>query len=96
MAAKSRLVSELVGKLDCTSEHARAVLQAIAEIASEDLGLYDEFVLPNVVKLTVKNKPARAARMGRNPATGAPMMIEQKPATTVVKARVLKPMKDSV
>ena len=43
-----------------------------------------------MVKLVVQK---RKARMGRNPATGDPIKI---PAKTVVKARVVKQMKDAV
>jgi nucleoid DNA-binding protein len=34
--------------------------------------------------------------MGRNPATGEPMMIKAKPARTVVKALALKSLKEMV
>ena len=46
--------------------------------------------MPGIVKLVVQK---RKARMGRNPATGDPIKI---PAKTVVKARVVKQMKDAV
>ena len=49
-----------------------------------------EFTLPGMVKLVVQK---RKARMGRNPATGEAIKI---PAKTVVKARVVKQMKDAV
>ena len=43
-----------------------------------------------MVKLVVQK---RKARMGRNPATGEPIKI---PAKTVVKARIVKQLKDAV
>jgi DNA-binding protein HU-beta len=43
-----------------------------------------------MVKLVVQK---RKARLGRNPATGEPIKI---PAKTVVKARIIKQLKDSV
>lgn len=49
-----------------------------------------EVTLPGLGKLIKKN---RAARMGRNPATGATIQI---PAKTVVKFRVAKAAKDSI
>ena len=48
------------------------------------------FVLPGMVKLVVQK---RKARMGRNPATGEAIKI---PAKTVVKARIMKQLKDTV
>ncbi len=49
-----------------------------------------EFNLPGLGKLL---KKSRAARMGRNPMTGASISI---PAKTVVKFRVAKSAKDAV
>ena len=44
-----------------------------------------EFTIPDTgVKIRRVKKPARKARMGRNPATGEPMKIAAKPASTVV------------
>jgi len=40
--------------------------------------------------------PARTDRMGRNPATGEPMKIAAKKASTVVKVTALKALKDTV
>ena len=48
------------------------------------------FTLPGIGKLVLVN---RAARMGRNPATGATIQI---PAKTVVKFRVAKAAKEAV
>ena len=59
-------------------------------LAERDLMRSGEFVLPDMVKLVVQK---RKARMGRNPATGEAIKI---PAKTVVKARVVKKLKDAV
>lgn len=48
------------------------------------------------VKLTVTRKPATKARKGINPFTGEETMFKAKPARNVVKARVLKAIKDMV
>jgi len=50
----------------------------------------DGFVVPGIGKLVLVD---RAARMGRNPATGETIQI---PAKTVVKFRLAKVCKDSV
>jgi nucleoid DNA-binding protein len=56
-----------------------------------------EFTIPETgVKIRRVKKPARKARMGRNPATGEPMKIAAKPAQTVVKVTALKALKDSL
>jgi nucleoid DNA-binding protein len=53
-----------------------------------------EFVLPGLLKITTVNKPAVKARKGINPFTKEEVMFKAKPATTVVKVRALKKLKD--
>lgn len=56
-----------------------------------------EFTIPDTgVKIRRVKKPARKARMGRNPATGEAMKIAAKPASTVVRVSALKSLKDMI
>ncbi len=56
-----------------------------------------EFTIPDTgVKVRRVKKPARKSRMGRNPATGEPMKIAAKPASTVVRVSALKALKDTI
>jgi nucleoid DNA-binding protein len=56
-----------------------------------------EFQIPDTgVKIRRVKKPARKARMGRNPATGEEIKIAAKPAHTVVKVLALKALKDTI
>jgi nucleoid DNA-binding protein len=56
-----------------------------------------EFTIPDAgVKIRRVKKPARKARMGRNPATGEAMKIAAKPASTVVRVTALKALKDTI
>ncbi len=56
-----------------------------------------EFQIPDTgVKIRRVKKPARKARMGRNPATGEEIKIPAKPAHTVVKVAALKALKDTI
>ena len=56
-----------------------------------------EFTIPDTgVKIRRVRKPARKARMGRNPATGEEMKIAAKPASTVVRVSALKALKDTI
>jgi nucleoid DNA-binding protein len=52
------------------------------------------FTMPGLAKLTVVKKPATKARKGINPFTGEPTVFKAKPASRVVKVRVLKGLKD--
>jgi len=53
-----------------------------------------EFTLPGLMKITTVKKPARKARKGINPFTGAETVFKAKPASVAVKVRPLKKMKE--
>ncbi|MCD4718197.1 MAG: HU family DNA-binding protein [Desulfobacterales bacterium] len=55
-----------------------------------------QFILPGLLKIEVKRKPATKARKGTNPFTGEEMMFKAKPARDIVKIRPLKKVKDMV
>lgn len=74
-----------ISKKDATEKWEKFVETAIREVRSNG-----EYNLPGLGKLI---KKSRAARMGRNPMTGASISI---PAKTVVKFRVAKSTKDAV
>lgn len=52
------------------------------------------FVIPGLLKMVVKKKPATKARKGINPFTGEEMTFKAKPAQNVVRARPLKALKE--
>jgi nucleoid DNA-binding protein len=54
------------------------------------------FNLPGLIKIKRVEKPATKARPGKDPRTGAAIMIKAKPKRTVVKAVALKALKDMV
>ena len=53
-----------------------------------------EFTLPGLMKIRSVRRPATKKRMGRNPATGEQIEIAAKPATTQVRVRTLKRLKE--
>jgi nucleoid DNA-binding protein len=55
-----------------------------------------KFILPGLMKIEVKRKPATKARKGINPFTGEETIFRAKPARNVVKIRALKKMNDMV
>jgi len=75
-----------------------AVLDAIRDLAEHELrpGMAGELVIPDLVKLKRVVRPAKAARPGRNPATGQPMTIAAKPESVTVKATLLAPFVQAV
>jgi len=53
-----------------------------------------EFTIPGLMKVTTVRKPAVRARKGINPFTGEETTFKAKPASTAVKIRPLKKMKE--
>jgi nucleoid DNA-binding protein len=88
---KNALYQELASKSDLTKVQIGKVFDALFDLIKSQLSKSPKmFTLPGLVKLQVKKKKATKERQGRNPSTGAPMTIPAKPASTVVRARVLK------
>jgi DNA-binding protein HU-beta len=87
---KSQLMSELAAKMNISKKDAVMYVETLVNMALKHVKANGEFVIPGLGKLV---KVKRAARMGRNPATGAEIKI---PAKTVVKFRVAKAAKEAV
>ena len=85
---KSQIIAAVAEKSDISKAQAKEALEALAALADE--GAADGFTIPGIGKLV---KVDRAARMGRNPATGETIQI---PAKTVLKFRIAKAAKDAV
>lgn len=86
--SKSQVAASIAEKTGLTKKQAVEVLEQIAQLAYKNAK--NSFTLPGLGKLVLVN---RAARMGRNPATGEAISI---PAKRVVKFRVAKACKDAV
>ncbi|MFH1225989.1 MAG: HU family DNA-binding protein [bacterium] len=87
---KSQLLDELATKTEVSKKQAGLMLDALTNLAYSEVKSNGEFTLPGLGKLVKKH---RAARMGRNPATGETIKIGAK---TVVKFRVSKSAKDAI
>lgn len=86
---KKELVEAIVSDTNLAKKDVTAVIESMVEIVKKTVKS-EPVEIPTLVKIEKKD---RKARKGRNPATGEEIMI---PAKTVVKARVLKKLKDSV
>ena len=87
--SKSQIMSTLAEKSGHSRKDVSALLEAMVSLAYSEAKKAGEFTVPGLGKLVKKQ---RAARMGRNPATGETIKI---PAKTVVKFRVAKAAKDA-
>ncbi len=87
---KSALLSLLADKSGLSKKDIGEVFDLLATIAYKEVKKNGVFVVPGFGKMV---KVRRAARMGRNPATGATIKIAAK---TVVKFRLAKAAKEAV
>lgn len=86
---KKELVEAIVEKTQLAKKDVIMVLETMTEVIKSTV-TKEAVEIPGIVKI---EKRHRAARMGRNPMTGESISI---PAKTVLKARVLKKLKDAV
>ena len=93
---KSEFIGEVAEKSGLSKKDVNAVLDAVFSIASAQLKKGNEVTLPNLAKLKAVHKPAKPAREGIDPFTKQPKMFAAKPASTAVKIRPVKALKDSV
>ena len=95
---KSQLIGYMSERSGLTRKEVSSVMEAFhdaidAHLKPRGIG---EFTIPGVLKLRRIRKPAKKARKGINPFTGEETMFKAKPATNVVKARILKKVKDII
>ena len=98
--SKTELVGKIADATELTKRDVSAVMESLSECIEKSLGRRGPgvFTLPGLVKIEKKRVPARKARKGvPNPfKPGELMDIAAKPASTKVKVRPLKSLKDMV
>ncbi len=85
---KSQIAASLAEKVGISKKASVQYLEELATLAYKEAK--NTFTLPGLGKLVLVN---RAARVGRNPATGEQIQI---PAKRVVKFRVAKAAKEAI
>jgi nucleoid DNA-binding protein len=94
---KSGLVAHIVDASGVLAKDVRAVLASLegAVVASIQKKGAGSFTLPGLLKITAVAVPAKPKRKGVNPFTKVEQWFAAKPATTKVKVRPLKKLKDA-
>lgn len=87
---KAQVIATLADKFKKSKKEIADIINGLVELAYSETKKSGEFTIPGLGKLQKKH---RAARVGRNPATGEQIQI---PAKTVVKFRVSKAAKESI
>ena len=95
---KSQVIAHLADASGLTKKQVQSIFEALTDAVKSQLGKKGPgvFVLPGLIKLRLVKKPPTKAREGINPKTGEKIIIKAKPATNVVRARVMKSLKDLV
>jgi nucleoid DNA-binding protein len=93
---KTQIVGALADSTGLTKKQVSSVMDAMNNLIEGSIKKRGagEFTIPGMMKITTVRKPAVKARKGLNPFTGEETMFKAKPATTAVKIRPLKKMKE--
>jgi len=84
---KNELAHEVAQRADIPQSQARQIIDSLLETLSEELAAGGEVSIAGFGKFSVSR---RAARVGRNPATGAPIEIQASKVARFSAARDLK------
>jgi nucleoid DNA-binding protein len=94
--SKTQILDQIAESTELSRKQVAAVLDTLTEVIEAHVkkNAVGEFVLPGLLKISTIRKPAVKARKGINPFTKEEVMFKAKAATTVVKVRPLKKLKD--
>jgi nucleoid DNA-binding protein len=93
---KTAIIGTIAEQTELSRQQVAAVFDSLSEIIAAHLkkGSPEKFILPGLLKIMVKNIPAKPARNGVNPFTKEPMKFKAKPASKKVKVLPLKMLKE--
>ena len=95
--SKSGLVAHIAEVSEVAAKDVRAVLAALegaihGSVSKKGIG---QFTMPGLLKISATKVPAKPKRKGINPFTKEEVWFAAKPATTKLKVRPLKKLKDA-
>lgn len=91
---KSELVEDISEKLNMSKKDVNVFLDTLSSLIEEYLMDENSITLPNLVKFSPHIKPATKAKVMKNPFSGEMMKVSAKPAKKVVKAKIVKSLKE--
>jgi nucleoid DNA-binding protein len=94
--SKTQILDQIAECTELSRKQVADVLESLTDVIEAHVNkrAVGEFVLPGLLKISTVRKPAVKARKGINPFTKEEVMFKAKPASTVVKVRPLKKLKD--
>ena len=95
---KAQIIADISEQTNLSKKDIAAVFDTLKELVKNQLGKKGpgEFVIPDLLKLTVKNIPAKPARKGIDPFTKTERTFPAKPAQRKVRSSALKKLKDLI
>ena len=95
---KTAILNEIATNTNLSRAQVSSVMDELESVIERHIRKRSvgEFTLPGLLKIKAAKRPATKKRMGRNPATGAEIVIPAKPATTRVRVTALKKLKDMI
>ena len=95
---KAKILAHIATETDLTQGQVGSVLDSLELLVLRHIKkrAVGEFTLPQLMTIRSAKRPATKKRMGRNPKTGEAVEIPAKPATTVVRVKPLKRLRDMV
>jgi len=93
---KGEILNNIAQATELSRKQVSAVFEALGNEIKSNVGKKGPglFVVPGLMKIMVKQKPATKARKGINPFTKQEVMFKAKPASRQIKIRPLKNLKD--
>ena len=94
--SKTQILDQIAESTGLARKQVSAVLDSLTDVIEAHVkkNAVGEFVLPGLLKISTVRKPATEARKGINPFTKEEVTFKAKPASTAVKVRPLKKLKD--
>ena len=93
---KGEILNNIAQATELSRKQVASVFEALGNEIKSNVGKKGPglFVVPGLMKIMVKQKPATKARKGINPFTKQEVMFKAKPASRQIKIRPLKNLKD--
>ena len=93
---KTQILDHIAAATSLTRKQVSSVIDGLADVIESHVKKngVGEFVLPGLLKIQTVRKPAVKARKGINPFTKEETTFKAKPASTSVRVRPLKKLKD--
>jgi DNA-binding protein HU-beta len=96
--SKAQIIAELAEKSGLSKKDIQTVFTALLELVDREVGKRGpgEFVIPDIIKMKVKQIAARKERKGIDPFTKEERVFPAKPASRKIRATPLKKLKDLI